>query len=138
MTRNKIGLIGLAGIIGGAVTSLVSGINLLLGFSVPEGEIVIHWIGWGFYVRQLISGFVGGFILGTIFSFAYDHLPGKRGFVKGTVLATALLLIYLILDFVFLYTPSLPILVLIEVMAKKVVLILGWGAVVGYLWDKFR
>lgn len=91
---------------------------------------------WSICLPILISGFAVGFILGVLFSFAYDHLPGKRSIVKGTVLAAVLSLPYLVLRFPFMQSLSVPTLILMEAIAKTAILILVWGVLVGYLWNK--
>ncbi|KXA95319.1 hypothetical protein AKJ37_06925 [candidate division MSBL1 archaeon SCGC-AAA259I09] len=128
--------VALAGVIGGTMGLLVSGMDGLIAFSVSKGDIMLHWMGWSICLPRLISGFGLGFILGVFFSFAYDHLPGKRGIVKGTVLAAVLSLPYLVLRFLFIHSLSVPTLILVEAIAKTVILILVWGMPVGYLWNK--
>lgn len=126
----------LAGVTGGTVGLLVSGINGLLAISAPEGNIMLHWMDWNIFFMTLISGFSVGFILGVIFRFTYNHLPGRRGTVKGIALAVVLSLPYMALRFLSIHSLSVPSLILMEAMAKTAILILVWGALVGYLWNK--
>ena len=123
----------------------------LLGITMAAGLRISLWLtDPSFVILWILPRIVGGIIFGAVFAALYDFLPGVTSIVKGVVLS-AFLWILGAVGLIYI-TPGWPTdggqtstavgvtvcLSSIGLALVSIISALAFGALTGFLWDRFR